>query len=759
MAINIQESTFLPLQEKIVSNNKIARAIELIVLSLLVSMLVYRVVSLKDQHHYLPWLLAFLCESWFTFIWILSMCTKWNQCYTITYPERLLERVNESEYPEVDIFVTTADPILEPCIITMNTVLSLLAVDYPTNKLALYLSDDACSPLTFYSLVETTKFAKLWVPFCKKYNIQVRAPFRYFTSNSTSLDHDSLEFRNEHKKMKNEYDYLYKKIEVAAQRPFTCDDPNSDFSVFCDVNRSDHPAIIKVVSENTELPYIIYISREKNPKHDQHYKAGAMNVLARVSGVMTNAPLMLNVDCDMYANNPQVFLHAMCVVFGYKNDQDCGFVQFPQAFYNGLKDDPFGNQLANFYYIMNGLSAIQGIFYGGSNCFHRRKVIYGLSPNDIKNTENIRNEDLHKVFGKSFELRDSAAQILSGSNPNIDQKSPSCFIEAAIDVASCSYEYGTQWGKKVGWLYGSTTEDMLTGLNIHGRGWKSVLCSPYPPPFLGCAPSTYPSSLAQQKRWATGLLEVLFTDKNPLLLTMKGNLWFRQALAYHWICLWGARSIPEICYAFLPTYCIITGSHFLPKVNEQAFIIPVGIFVIYNVYVLWEIKRLGVSLRMWWNLQRMGRVTAVTAWFFGFLSVVLKLIGLSKIAFEVTKKEHKPNNGDGVSDHCDKNASRFTFDKSPMIMVGVVILLVNMTALLNGVLKLLKVDHNDIWTELLGLGLGEMFCSMWLLLCFWEFLKGLFGNGKYRIPSSIIWKSGVLALFFVRICRRSSQPI
>ncbi|MFS7911805.1 putative nucleolar protein 10/Enp2 [Helianthus anomalus] len=32
----------------------------------------------------------------------------------------------------------------------------------------------------------------------------------------------------------------------------------------------------------------------------------------------------------------------------------------------------------------------------------------------------------------------------------------------------------------VGWLYGPTIEDMLTGLNIHGRGWKSVLCSPYP---------------------------------------------------------------------------------------------------------------------------------------------------------------------------------------------------------------------------------------------------------------------------------------
>ena len=70
---------------------------------------------------------------------------------------------------------------------------------------------------------------------------------------------------------------------------------------------------------------------------------------ARVSGVMTNAPLMLNVDCDMYANNPQVFLHAMCMFFSFENEKDCGFVQFPQAFYDGLKDDPFGTQFAHLF--------------------------------------------------------------------------------------------------------------------------------------------------------------------------------------------------------------------------------------------------------------------------------------------------------------------------------------------------------------------------------------------------------------------------
>ncbi|XP_022018744.1 cellulose synthase-like protein H1 [Helianthus annuus] len=755
MAKNTQDLYYLPLQETIVHNNKTARAIELVNLSLLVSVLVYRVVYFNDQEQYLPWLLAFLCESWFTFNWIVAVCIKWNQCTTKTYPDRLLKRVSESKFPAVDIFVTTADPVLEPSIITMNTVLSLLAVDYPANKLALYLSDDGCSPLTFYSLVETTKFAKLWVPFCKKYNVQVRAPFRYFNTKATPLKNDLLEFQQEWKKIKKEYGDLYKKIDHAAQRPFPCDD-DSDFGVFCGVHRSDHPTIIKVVSENkegspTDLPHVIYISREKSPKHQHHYKAGAMNVLARVSGVMTNAPLMLNVDCDMYANNPQVFLHAMCMVFGFKDEDNCAFFQFPQAFYDGLKDDPFGNQLADSFYLINGISSIQGTVYAGSNCFHRRKVIYGSSPNDSTKSDNISNEDLHKIFGKSTELKETAAQILSETNANIENRScPSNFIEAATHVASCSYEYGTYWGTQIGGLYGSATEDVLTGLNIHGRGWRSAITSTDPLAFLGCSATTYPSSLTQQKRWFTGLFEILFTDKNPLLLTIKGNIWFRQALAYFYCCLWAVRSVPELCYASLPAYCIIKDSHFLPKVNERAILIFMGIFVIYNLYAYWECKRIGISLRMWWNLQRMERVNTMTGRLFAFVSVMLKLIGLSNTVFEVTQKEHVSND----DDNDNVSVGRFTYDNSPMIMPGVVILLINIMALVNGMLRLYKVDYSENWMGVSKLGLGEMFCSVWVLLCFWEYLKGLFRNGKYGIPSSTIWKSGALALLFVQICRR-----
>ena len=107
------------------------------------------------------------------------------------------------ELPPLDIFVTTADPYLEPPILTVNTVLSLLAVDYPAHRLACYVSDDGCSPLNFYSLVEASKFANLWVPFCKKYNIRVRAPFRYFLRESDEPPcASSWEFQQDWEKMK-----------------------------------------------------------------------------------------------------------------------------------------------------------------------------------------------------------------------------------------------------------------------------------------------------------------------------------------------------------------------------------------------------------------------------------------------------------------------------------------------------------------------------------------------------------------------------
>jgi len=94
----------------------------------------------------------------------------------------------EKDLPRVDVFVCTADPVIEPPIMVMNTVLSVMAYDYPPEKLAIYLSDDAGSDLTFYALLEASRFAKQWLPYCKKFNVQPRSPAAYFVSESPTGD-------------------------------------------------------------------------------------------------------------------------------------------------------------------------------------------------------------------------------------------------------------------------------------------------------------------------------------------------------------------------------------------------------------------------------------------------------------------------------------------------------------------------------------------------------------------------------------------
>lgn len=51
-------------------------------------------------------------------------------------------------------------------------------------------------------------------------------------------------------------------------------------------------------------------------------------------------------------------------------------------------------------------------------------------------------------------------------------------LSDVVLAISCDYEEQTDWGDKIGWMYGSITEDILTGLRIHTRGWISIYCNP-----------------------------------------------------------------------------------------------------------------------------------------------------------------------------------------------------------------------------------------------------------------------------------------
>ncbi|CAK9316210.1 unnamed protein product [Citrullus colocynthis] len=171
------------------------------------------------------------------------------------------------EVPPVDVLVTTADWKLEPPIMVVNTVLSWLAVDYPMGKLTCYVSDDGRSPILFYALVEASNFAKIWVPFCKKYNIQVRAPFRYFAGESPSVD--GHEFRREEKRIKDEYERPCERMKTRKRTQWYMS-LSEYYEAFRNTDNKNHPTIIKVLLESkgndsNGIPNLVYVAREKRP--------------------------------------------------------------------------------------------------------------------------------------------------------------------------------------------------------------------------------------------------------------------------------------------------------------------------------------------------------------------------------------------------------------------------------------------------------------------------------------------------------------
>lgn len=131
--------------------------------------LAWRVRNPNEDAYWL-WGMSIVCEIWFAFSWILDVLPKLNPINRATDLAALHDKFNRpsasnptcrSDLPGVDIFVSTADPEKEPPLVTANTILSILAVDYPVEKLSCYISDDGGAILTFEAMAEAVNFAQV----------------------------------------------------------------------------------------------------------------------------------------------------------------------------------------------------------------------------------------------------------------------------------------------------------------------------------------------------------------------------------------------------------------------------------------------------------------------------------------------------------------------------------------------------------------------------------------------------------------------
>ncbi|KAL1067059.1 hypothetical protein V6Z11_D12G104400 [Gossypium hirsutum] len=704
------------------------------------------------------WLTSVICEIWFAVSWILDQFPKWYPIERETYLDRLFLRYEKegklSELASVDIFVSTVDPMKEPPLITANTVLSILAVDYPVDKVACYVSDDGAAMLTFEALSETSEFARKWVPFCKKFNIEPRAPEWYFTQKIDYLkDKIRPTFVRERRAMKREYEEFKVRINglVATAEKVPEDGwTMQDGTPWPGNSVRDHPGMIQVFLghsgvrdvEGNELPCLVYVSREKRPGFEHHKKAGAMNALIRVSAVLSNAPYLLNIN-------------------------------------------------------VKGLDGIQGPIYVGTGCVFRRQALYGYDAPVTKKPpgktcnclpkwccclcccSRKNKKTKQKKTVKKSKQREASKQIHAlenieeGISDSISQKSseasqmklekkfgqspvfvastllengggprnaiPPSLLSEAIQVISCGYEDKTEWGKEVGWIYGSVTEDILTGFKMHCHGWRSVYCMPKQPAFKGSAPINLSDRLHQVLRWALGSVEIFLSRHCPIWYGYGGGMKWLERFSYINSVVYPWTSIPLLVYCTLPAICLLTGKFIVPEISNYAGVVFMALFVSIAVTGILEMQWGGVGIDDWWRNEQFWVIGGVSSDLFALFQGLLKVLAGVSTSFTVTSKAAD----DG------EFSELYLFKWTSLLIPPTTLLIINVVGVVVGVSDAINNGY-DSWGPLFG----RLFFALWVIIHLYPFLKGLLGK-EDRMPTIIlVWSillASILTLMWVRI--------
>ncbi|MBA0782035.1 hypothetical protein Gotri_002905 [Gossypium trilobum] len=820
----------IPIDSAILSPYRLLVFVRLVVLGFFLH---WRITNPNDDAIWL-WTMSIVCEVWFAFSWILDQIPKICPVNRTTDLEVLREKFDlpspsnptgRSDLPGIDLFVSTADPEKEPPLTTANTILSILAVDYPVEKVACYTSDDGGALLTFEAMAEAASFADLWVPFCRKHNIEPRNPDAYFNLKIDPTKNKSRsDFVKDRRRVRREYDEFKVRInglpdsirrrseafnareemKMLKHLRETGADPMEKPKIqkatwmadgthwpgtwavgTSDHSKGDHAGILQVMLKppshdpltgngedklidftdvDIRLPMLVYVSREKRPGYDHNKKAGAMNALVRASAILSNGAFILNLDCDHYINNCKAIREGMCFMMD-RGGEDICYIQFPQRFEGIDPSDRYANHNTVFFDgNMRALDGVQGPVYVGTGCMFRRFALYAFPPpNPDKLTQAKENETqplttsdldpdldvnlLPKRFGNSTMLAESIPVCEFQGRPIADHpaikfgRPPGALrvprepldavtVAEAVSVISCWYEDKTEWGERVGWIYGSVTEDVVTGFRMHNRGWRSVYCITKRDAFRGSAPINLTDRLHQVLRWATGSVEIFFSRNNAILATRK--LKFLQRLAYLNVGIYPFTSFFLIVYCFLPALSLISGQFIVKQLNLFFLIYLMIITFCLIGLALLEVRWAQISLEDWWRNEQFWLISGTSSHFAACIQGLLKVIAGIEISFTLTAKS-------AGEDEDDIYADLYLVKWTSLMIPPIVIAMVNIIALMIAFARTL------FGTGQWNMFIGGAFFAFWVLAHLYPFLKGLMGRRR-KTPTIVFVWAGLIAI-------------
>ncbi|KAJ8543417.1 hypothetical protein K7X08_005940 [Anisodus acutangulus] len=567
------------------------------------------------------WVLITLGEVCFIVKWFFGQGTRWRPVVRDVFPDNIT--CQDSQLPAIDVMVFTANPKKEPIVDVMNTLISAMALDYPTDKLAVYLSDDAGCPLSLYAMEEACSFAKLWIPFCRKYGIKTRCPKAFFSplgEDDRVLKND--DFVAEMKEIKLKYEEFQQNVNHAGESGKIKDNIVPDRAAFIKVINDRIIEKEKSANDLTEIPMLVYVSRERRTHRRHHFKGGSANALLRVSGIISNAPYLLVLDCDFFCHDPTSARKAMCFHLDPKLSPSLAYVQFPQVFYNVSKSDIYDVKIRQAYKtIWHGMDGIQGPVLSGTGYFLKRNALYtspGLKDEFLGSPE--------KRVGSSRKFIAS----LKENNGYIKQEKviSEDIIEEAKTLASCAYEDGTQWGEEIGYSYHCHLESTFSGYLLHCKGWTSTYLYPERPSFLGCAPVDMQGFSSQLTKWVAALTQAGLSRFNPLTYGMKSRIKTIQCLCYAYLMYFSLYSWGMVLHASIPSISLLLGIQVYPEVYDPWFAVYVIAFISTILENMSESIPEGGSVKVWWVEYRALMMMGVSSiWLGGVKAIIEKIIG------------------------------------------------------------------------------------------------------------------------------------
>ncbi|CAL5072217.1 unnamed protein product [Urochloa decumbens] len=715
------------------------------------------------------WTMSMVGDVWFGFSWVLNQLPKLNPIKRVPDIAAIRDQYEssasgESKLPGIDVFVTTVDPVDEPILYTVNSILSILATDYPVEKHACYLSDDGGTLVHYEAMFEVANFAKLWVPFCRKHCIEPRAPENYFgVKRQPYMGSMQEEFMSDHRRVRREYEEFKVRIDSlfntiyqrseAYSRKNTKEDgvkatwmadgtqwPGTWIEQAENHRKGQHAGIVKVVlnhpshkpqlgspasidnpfdfsNVDTRLPMLVYLSREKRPGYNHQKKAGAMNVMLRVSALLSNAPFLINFDCDHYINNSQSFRAAMCFMLDPRDGQNTAFVQFPQRFDDVDPTDRYANHNRVFFDgTMLSLNGLQGPSYLGTGTMFRRAALYGMELPRWRAADTIKAISKTKEFGESTLFINS---VLDGVNQ--EHSITPTFLEETVNdelttLMTCAYEDGTPWGRDVGWVYNIATEDVVTGFRMHRQGWRSIYCSIEPAAFRGTAPINLTERLLQVLRWSGGSLEMFFSHSNAFLAGPRMHP--LQRVAYLNMSTYPIVTIFILAYNLFPVMWLISEQFYIQRPFGSYILYLVAIIAMIHVIGMFEVKWASITLLDWCRNEQFYMIGATGVYPTAVLYMVLKLITGKGIHFRLTSKQTEACSN-------DKFADLYVVRWVPLLIPTIAVLVVNVAAI--GV-AIGKAATWGLFMEQAQHAVLGMVFNAWILVLLYPFALGIMGQ-------------------------------